>query len=180
MDVVTQMFMAMMKRQERLELERCKVEAEREAIRQEESVRFHELIATLAVCPDPSPIKDFESLATTIVEATKASVGPSTPLLEKILFSKYDRKMEANVLYSWLHQFNAYFSITPKTDNNKVLLTSMHLSSDAILWYQEWMDQKRFEHAIEHAESSLFERPPPFSYSWDDFQKDLKTRFLPP
>ena len=129
---------------------------------------------------EPAPVPEFERLATTIVEATKASAGPSTLLSEKIQFSKYDGKMDSTVLYSWLHQFNAYFSVTPKTDNNKVLLASMHLSGDAILWYQEWTDRMRFEHAAEHAETSLFERAPPFSFSWDVFQKDLKTRFHPP
>ena len=67
------------------------------------------------------------------------------------------------------------FPLHPSPTITKFLLASMHLSGDAILWYQEWTDRKRFE----HAEHSLFERPP-FSFVWDDFQTDLKTRFLPP
>ena len=68
------------------------------------------MIASLVVArSEPAPIPDLEKLAASIVEATKASAGPSAPIPEKIQFSKYDGKMEANVLYSWLHQFNAYF-----------------------------------------------------------------------
>ena len=43
------MFIAMIERQERLELERSKVDAQRETTRREESERFRELIATLAL-----------------------------------------------------------------------------------------------------------------------------------
>lgn len=35
-------------------------------------------------------------------------------------------------------------------------------------------------HATKHAGSSLFGTTPPLKYSWDTFQKDLKTQFLPP
>lgn len=55
--------------------------------------------------------------------------------------------MEENMLYSWLH--HAYFYATRKLDKNKVLVVSMHLSGDAILWYHEWTDLKRFEHAAD-------------------------------
>lgn len=47
------------------------------------------------------------------VEAFKALVGLLTSLAEKIMFNKHDNKMEANMVYPWLHQFYANFFVTP-------------------------------------------------------------------
>ena len=68
-----------------------------EVARRKESERFHDLIATLAARPHPARVPDFERLATTIVEATKASAGPSIPLPK--------RSSSISMMVRWTQRF---------------------------------------------------------------------------
>ena len=62
----------------------------------------------------------------------------AAPVVEKVTFSKYDGKMDATVIHSWLHQFNAYFATRTMSSNSKVLLAAIYLAGDAINWYHAW------------------------------------------
>ena len=92
-------------------------------------------------------------------------------------FSKYNGKMDAAEIFSWIHQFTAYFATTKKSSNSKVLLAAMYLSGDAINWYQSWQEAQLKAH-VEHSSRSYVDEP--LSYSWDDFIVKLKERFMPP
>ena len=103
------------------------------------------MISILADRPSTSSEPDYEQLAATIAAATTKQAS-SSPLPEKITFSKYDGKMDALVIHSWFHQFTSYFAITQKTDTQKVLLAMMHLTGEAITWKEEWVDKKLATH----------------------------------
>lgn len=133
-------------------------------------------LALLAERSNPSSDPDYEKLATTIAAATAKSVV-SSPMPEKVTFSKYDGKMDALALYSWFHQFTSYFALTPKTDTQKVLLAMMHLTGDAITWKEEWVDKKM---AAQAAMDEDWLVGSPLTYVWEDFRRDLMSRFLPP
>ena len=85
--------------------------------------------------------------------------------------------MDIVEIFSWIHQFTAYFATTKKSSNSKVLLAAMYLSGDAINWYQSWQEAQLKAHD-EHSSSSFADVP--LSYSWDDFIEKLKERFMPP
>lgn len=101
--------------------------------------------------PKPTPVPNFEKLATTIGKATKASVAPSIPLRDKIQFSKYDVKMDANIIYSLLH----FIFQLPLSRTRAKYCLNLSLIGDAILWYLEWTNHKRVAHEAVHASTFL-------------------------
>ena len=126
------------------EARRLALEEERLAADKEERVRMHDLLSSMmAIRSDPPPSGlDYDKLATTIAAASvQASRDSNAPVTEKLQFSKYDGKMDATTIYSWLHQFNSYFATTKKTDNSKVLTAAMYLAGDAINWYHAWQEK---------------------------------------
>ncbi|RXY69460.1 hypothetical protein DD581_35430, partial [Klebsiella pneumoniae] len=105
---------------------------------------------------------------------TGRDADSNNPVTEKLTFSKYDGKMDANVIHSWLHQFNAYFATTKKTGNSNVLTAAMYLAGDAINWYHARQEAQLAAH-LEKADEFT-----PLSFNWIDFQDKLKVRFMPP
>ena len=67
--------------------------------------------------------------------------------MKKVSFGKYDGKMDATAIHSWLHQFNAYFATRTMSSNNKVLLAAIYLAGDAINWYHVRQDEHLQAHA---------------------------------
>ena len=66
--------------------------------------------------------------------------------------------MDATVIHSWLHQFNAYFATRTMSNNSKVLLAAIYLAGDAINWYQAWQQEHLEAHAA-HMRLSLSDEP---------------------
>lgn len=57
----------------------------------------------------------------------------------------------------------------------------MHMNGDAIHWYQEWTKPQKLPMPQRMRQPlSLRVNVCPLTYPWDEFQKDLKTRSLPP
>ncbi|WP_129321204.1 hypothetical protein [Enterobacter cloacae complex sp. 4DZ3-17B2] len=106
--------------------------------------------------------------------STSREADSNNPVTKKLTFSKYDGKMDANVIHSWLHQFNAYFATTKKRGNSKVLAAAMYLAGDAINWYHAWQEAQLTAH-LEEANEGV-----PLSFNWADFQDKLKARFMQP
>ena len=162
----------------RLEFEAKRVEAEL-AARANESLALRNMIYILTDRSNTSSETDYEQLVATIAAAT-AKQASSSPLPEKITFSKCDGKMDALVIHSWFHQFTSYFAITQKTDTQKVLLAMMHLTGDAITWKEEWVDKKLAAHmaSVGWTEDNG-PRIKPLTYVWADFRDALTARSCP-
>ena len=188
MEAVLRTMMEMMLKQDEIrmaaekerEARRLALEEERLAADREERVRMHDLLSSMMVIrSDPSSSNiDYDRLASTIAAASvKASHDSHAPITEKLQFSKYDGKMDATTIYSWLHQFNSYFATTKKTDNSKVLTAAMYLAGDAINWYHAWQEKQAKAYAEAHSEA--YRNANPLTYSWEEFQSGLQSRFMP-
>ena len=110
--------------------------------RRDETARLHDLL-TQVIAAKPDPIRP---LATSSSSVPPPATDHQTTHLEKFAFSKYDGKMDATAIHSWLHQFTAYFATGKMTEHGKVLLAAIYLSGDAITWYQAWQEAQLAEH----------------------------------
>ena len=137
--------------------------------RREESARIHDLLTQVLVAK-AAPSASGASSSSAPLPAT----DHHPTHLEKVAFSKYDGKMDAMALHSWLHQFTAYFSTCRMTNHGKVLLAAIYLSGDAINWYQSWQDEQLATHLASGLTDDLLQ------YEWATFHDQLKARFMPP
>lgn len=61
------------------------------------------------------------------VSSTSSHHLPERMTFSKYTFSKYNGKLDPTTLYSWIHQFEAYFATAGrKSDNDKVILASWY------------------------------------------------------
>lgn len=134
------------------------------------------IVSTRSDASSSSSDIDYDKLAASIAASiaaasVKAVHDSDAPVTEKLQLSKYDGKMDATTIYSWLHQFNSYFEATQKTDNCKVLTAAMYLAGDAINWYHAWQEKQAHAYASVHTET--YRAAHPLSYSWAEFQSGL-------
>ena len=111
--------------------------------RRDETARLHDLL-TQVIAAKSDPVRPLDTTSSSLVPTPVTD--HQTTHLEKVAFSKYDGKMDATAIHSWLHQFTAYFATRKMTSHDKVLSAAVYLSGDAITWYQAWQEEQLAEH----------------------------------